>query len=78
VFVAKPCDISYADAMRGLRVWLDHEKIQPATFKVVTEGRIGFEITFSTERAARAFGRFKWLRPCVEQLDWNPTSKCDE
>ena len=61
VFVAKPFEISYADAMRGLRVWLDHKKIQPATFKVASDGKIGFEITFSTEQEAAAFGRFKWL-----------------
>jgi hypothetical protein len=67
VFIAKPFEISYGDAMRGLRVWLDHEKIQPAAFKVAGEGRIGFEITFSTEQDALAFGRFKWLRPGIEQ-----------
>jgi len=61
VFVAKPFEISYADAMRGLRVWLDHKKIQPATFKVASDGKIGFEITFSTEQEALAFTRFKWL-----------------
>ena len=49
VFVAKPFEINYADSMRGLRVWLDHKKIKPATFKVAGEERIGFEITFSTE-----------------------------
>jgi hypothetical protein len=63
VFVAKPFEVSYADAMRGLRVWLDHRKIQPAAFKIATPGgKIGFEITFSTEQEALAFGHFKWLR----------------
>jgi hypothetical protein len=66
VFVAKPFEMSYADAMqRCLRTWLDHEKIQPAGFKIsseATETRIGFEITFSTEQEALAFGRFKWFR----------------
>ena len=61
VFVAKPFEISYADAMRGLRVWLDHKKIQPAAFKVATGGKIGFEITFSTEQEALVFSRFEWL-----------------
>ena len=61
VFVAKPFEISYADAMRGLRVWLDHKKIQPAAFKVASDGKIGFEITFSTEQEAQAFRRFEWL-----------------
>jgi len=62
VFVAKPFQISYADAMCGLRVWLDHTKLQPAAFKIARDGKIGFEITFSTEQEARAFRRFKWLR----------------
>lgn len=65
VFVAKPFEMSYADAMRCLRTWLDHEKIQPAGFKIATEAtetRIGFEITFSTEQEALAFRRFKWFR----------------
>jgi len=62
VFVAKPFEISYADAMGGLRVWFDHEKFQPATFKVASDGKIGFEITFSTEQEAWAFRRFKWPR----------------
>ena len=62
VFIAKPFEISYADAMRGLRVWLDHKKIQPAAFKVATPGgQIGFELTFSTEQEALAFRRFEWL-----------------
>jgi hypothetical protein len=61
VFVAKPFEMSYADAMRGLRIWLDHTKIQPAGFKVATEEKIGFDITFLIEQDAQTFGRFKWL-----------------
>ena len=61
VFVAKPFEISYADAMRGLRTWLDHKKLQPAGFKVAGDGKIGFEITFSTEQDALAFRGFEWL-----------------
>jgi len=49
LFVAKPFDMSYADAMRGLHIWLDHTKIQPAGFKVATDGKIGFDITFLTK-----------------------------
>ena len=60
VFVAKPFEITYADAMRRLRTWLDHKKIQPATFKIATEARGGFEITFLTEQEALAFRR-EWL-----------------
>ena len=68
LFVGKPFEISYADAMCGLRVWLDHKKIQPAAFKVATPGGpIGFELTFSTEQEALAFRRFKWLRTKVER-----------
>lgn len=48
VFVVKPFDMSYADAMRGLRMWFDYKKIQPNGFKIGTDGRIGFEIVFST------------------------------
>ena len=62
VFVAKPFEVSYADAMRGLRTWLDHNKIQPAGFKIATEARIGFEITFRTEQDALAFRGFEWRR----------------
>ena len=67
VFLAKPFEISYADAMSGLRVWLDHKKIRPAAFKVTSDGKIGFEITFLTEQEALAFRRFKWRRTKVEQ-----------
>jgi hypothetical protein len=61
VFVAKPFEMSYADAMRGLRTWLDHKKIQPAGFKVATDAKIGFEITFLTEHDVATFRRFEWL-----------------
>lgn len=61
VFVVKPFEMSYADAMRGLRMWLDHRKIQPTGFKVATDGKIGFEISFLTKQDARAFRRFEWL-----------------
>jgi hypothetical protein len=63
VFVAKPFEISYADAMRGLRTWLDHRQVQPAGFKIARNGKIGFEITFLTEQDALTFGSFEWL-PC--------------
>src|SRR5215469_2410722 len=60
VFVAKPFEVSYADAMRGLRIWLDYKKLQPTSFRITTEGRIGFEISFSTERDVADFGPFAW------------------
>ena len=63
VSVAKRFEISTADAMGGFaRVCLDHEKIRPAAFKVAGDGKIGFEITFSTEQEALAFRGFEWLR----------------
>ena len=60
VFLAKPLQLSYSDAMRGLRIWLDYKKLQPTSFRITTEGRIGFEIGFSTERDVAAFGPFAW------------------
>ena len=60
VFISKPVEMSVADAMRGLRTWLDHRKIQPTEFKFVTRAQIGFQITFMTELDAHAFRRFKW------------------
>ena len=57
VFVAKPFEISNVDAMRGLRAWLDHKKMQPAAFRIASKARIGFEDTFLTEKEALAFGR---------------------
>ena len=62
VFVAKPLEISYADAMRGLRVWLDHQKIQTAGFRIVSGSGNGFEIIFSNERDALALRGFEWFR----------------
>ena len=62
VFVAKPSEMTYADAMRGLRMWLDYKKVQPAAFKITTDGRIGFEIGFATERDAQVFELFDWPR----------------
>jgi hypothetical protein len=63
VFVAKPPELSYGVAMRRLRTWLDHNKIQPAVFKIVTDVPIGFEITFATEQDALAFRHFEWRLP---------------
>lgn len=62
VSVAKPFAMSHGDAMRGLRTSLDRKKVRPAEFKIATEARIRFEITFSTEHDALAFRRFEWRR----------------
>ena len=60
VFVAKPSDMSYGDGMNTLRMWLDARKIYPSAFKLHTNGRVGFQISFLTERDARAFELFDW------------------
>jgi hypothetical protein len=60
VFIAKPSDMNYADAMTHLRVWLDYRKVQPSGFKITGGGQIGFEISFSNERDAQAFELFDW------------------
>ena len=53
--------LSYSDGMSQLRLWLDHRKIKPAGFKITGEDRIGFEISFSTERDASEFEAFQWV-----------------
>lgn len=60
VFKVKPFDLSYCDAMSQMRMWLDHNKIQPCKFRMVAENKIGFEVTFSSEDDAAKFGAFGW------------------
>jgi hypothetical protein len=61
VFVPKPSTLSFGDAMSGMRAWLDHQKIQPRSFKLAADfTRIGFEISFQNETHAEAFGEFRW------------------
>ena len=62
VFKAKPFEMSYSDAMSRLRMWLDFNKIQPCGFKITAAGKIGFELTFSSQLDATAFGAFEWPR----------------
>ena len=40
VFIAKPSDMNYADAMTHLRVWLDYRKVQPSGFKITAGGKV--------------------------------------
>ena len=60
VFIAKPSDMTYTDAMTHLRAWLDYRKVQPCGFKITAGNQIGFEISFSSERDAQAFELFDW------------------
>jgi hypothetical protein len=62
VFVPKPSDVTYADAMGRLRMWLDYKKVQPVGFRITAGGEVGFEISFSSERDAQAFELFDWPR----------------
>jgi hypothetical protein len=61
VFVPKPAAVSYGEAMSRLRMWLDSQKMQLATFKLAPLGRVGFEISFRSEDDAIRFqGGFGW------------------
>jgi hypothetical protein len=46
-----------------LRTWLDVKKIQPSSFKITADGRMGFELTFISEANAEAFEPFNWPLP---------------
>ena len=50
---------SFGETMNEIRSWLDHRKIQPATFKPVASERsgVGFEIGFNREEEAHRFER---------------------
>jgi hypothetical protein len=62
VFVPKRLSMPYREAMSRLRVWLDYKKIEAASVKVTTDGRIGFEVSFVSERDAEEFQYFDWDR----------------
>jgi hypothetical protein len=59
-FVPKPPNISFGEAMRRLRIWLDYRKLQPASVRITSSGPIGFEIVFLSERDADEFEDFGW------------------
>jgi hypothetical protein len=60
VFAPKPLSMPYAEAMRRLRTWLDCKKLETTSFEITTDGRIGFEVGFSSERDAAEFQLFNW------------------
>jgi hypothetical protein len=62
VFVPKPLSMPYAEAIGRLRQWLDHRKLQTTGFEITTDGRIGFDVCFSSERDAAEFQLFDWER----------------
>jgi hypothetical protein len=59
VFLPKPDSLPFGEAMNVVRMWLDHRKVQPASFKLAST-RKGFEIGFRSEADATAFGDFVW------------------
>jgi hypothetical protein len=65
VFITKPVGLSYGEAMNRLRMWLDNRKIQPASFRLPDDARIGFEIGFLNDRDAAALDDFDWAKPPV-------------
>jgi hypothetical protein len=48
---------AFGDTMNEIRTWLDHSKIQPASFAPVTQtdSGVGFEIGFNSEGEALLF-----------------------
>jgi hypothetical protein len=49
---------SFGETMNVIRSWLDHRKIEPASFKSVgkVDSGVGFEIAFNSEAEAVLFG----------------------
>jgi hypothetical protein len=60
VFVPKPLSMPYREALSRLRIWLDYKKLDATGFQITTDGRIGFEVSFTSERAAGEFRFFDW------------------
>ena len=46
---------AFGETMHDIRSWLDHCKIQPASFAPVADSGVGFEISFKSEDEARLF-----------------------
>ena len=59
VRVEKQPEGLFCDIMNGIRLWLDHRKIQPVSFKPVAnvQNGVGFEIAFNSENEACLFER---------------------
>ena len=64
VFIEKPAEVSFAEAMSRLRMWLDNKKVQPSGFRFRPTEQEGFEISFQSEHDAAAFDAdFAWHLP---------------
>jgi hypothetical protein len=61
-FVPIPPHLSISEALSRLRTWFDNRKMQPVSFKLVADGRLGFDIGFSSETDAAVFVTFDWPR----------------
>jgi hypothetical protein len=60
VFVAKPPEVPFREALTILRMWLVDHNLRPSAFKAVTAGEpVGFEIGLS-KRGAEWFEAFEW------------------
>ena len=59
IHIERERDTSFGDVMNEIRSWLDHCRIEPASFKqvAVAERGVGFEIGFNSEAEARRFER---------------------
>ena len=59
VRIEKMPESSFGQTMSSIQSWLDHRKIQPASFKPVATARsgVGFEIGFTREDEAHLFER---------------------
>ena len=59
ICLEKQADGSFGKTMNDIRTWLDHRKIQPASFKpaVNPANGVGFEIAFNGEDEAYLFER---------------------
>jgi hypothetical protein len=57
VRIERPQGASIAKMFDDIRIWLDHEKVQPARFSVVTNMRkhAAMDVEFSDEDDARRF-----------------------
>jgi len=56
VTVAIPFEDRLQDEMQNMRTWLDHQRLQPATFRQSKTGSgIVFRAYFETEKEAAAF-----------------------
>ena len=66
IFIAKPMEMSFAEALSRLRMWLDTRKIEIASFKLSAADEFGFEMLFKNERDASTFNaEFAWHLPPV-------------